>query len=65
MPKLTKRRTKPTGILMYPPEAAQLLDMSLFVLYKHVREGRIPHRRLGRSIRFSRPELEAWLRGSN
>jgi excisionase family DNA binding protein len=40
------------------------LGMSVWTLYALARENRIPHRRLGRSIRFSRSEIEAWLRGT-
>ena len=40
------------------------LGISIWTLYSLARENRIPHRRLGRSVKFSRPEIEAWLRGA-
>lgn len=43
-------------------EAARLLTISAKKLYRMAASGRIPHVRLGRSVRFSREDLEHWIR---
>lgn len=44
-------------------QASETLNLKLGTLYGLVSEGRIPHVRLGRRlVRFSRSELEAWMR---
>lgn len=42
-------------------EAAQYLKFSPRKLYGLVRNGEIPHKRIGRQYRFSRRALDAWL----
>lgn len=42
-------------------EAAQLLRIGRNKLYELVSAGRVPHRRFGRAIRFSKSALLAWL----
>ena len=41
-------------------EAGHLLDIHPVTLLRWAREGRIPHRRLGRKVRFRASELNAW-----
>ena len=43
-------------------EASQLLRVSKTTAYKMVNAGQIPHRRIGRQIRFSRQALEEFIR---
>ncbi len=42
-------------------EAAKLLKIGKNTLYEAVGRGEVPHRRIGRSIRFSRSGLLEWL----
>ncbi len=44
-------------------EAAQYLKFSPRKLYGLVRNGEIPHKRIGRQYRFSRRALDEWLSG--
>lgn len=44
-------------------EVAALLNISRGSAYEHVRAGRIPAERLGRSWRISRKRFHAWLDG--
>jgi excisionase family DNA binding protein len=48
-------------IVMKVSEVAQLLGVSDDSIYRAVRLGQLPHRRLGRRIVFHRPTIEAWL----
>lgn len=41
--------------------AAELLGVPATWLMREARAGRIPHRRLGRYVRFDADELAAWL----
>lgn len=51
--------------LMTYAEVAKALHMKLGTLYAMVAQARIPHVRLGRRlVRFSRREIDAWLRQS-
>jgi excisionase family DNA binding protein len=44
-------------------QAAKLVNLKLGTLYALVSQKRVPHVRLGRRlVRFSRSELNAWLR---
>lgn len=47
--------------LMTVKEAAALLAVSAKKLYRMAALGRVPHVRLGRSLRFRREDLERWL----
>jgi excisionase family DNA binding protein len=51
----------PTNALMTVPELAAYLQISEKHTYKLVAEKRIPFVRLGSSLRFRRPEIDAWL----
>lgn len=47
--------------LLTVAEAAQRLTISAKKLYRLAAQGRIPHVRLGRSLRFRRADLDRWL----
>lgn len=47
--------------LMTVKEAAALLAVSARKLYRMAALGRVPHMRVGRSLRFRREDLERWL----
>jgi len=49
---------------MSPAEAAERLGISLNTVYRHIRNGRLPARRLGRRLLIGRRELRRWLAGS-
>lgn len=44
---------------MTVPEVAKLLRMSRQTIYNMIREGRIPHFRIGSKVRFNRADLDA------
>lgn len=44
---------------MTVPEVAKLLRMSRQTIYNMIREGRIPHFRIGSKVRFIRADLDA------
>lgn len=43
-------------------EASELLGIHPVTLLRWAREGRIPHRRLGRKVTFRASELDSWYR---
>lgn len=46
-------------------EALQYLRLrTLSALYSHMRDNRLPYQRVGRSLRFDKRELDAWMRGA-
>ena len=45
-------------------EAGQLLGVHPVTLLRWAREGKVPHRRLGRRITFRASELNSWYAGS-
>jgi excisionase family DNA binding protein len=51
------------GLTYTVEEVARLLNISRGAAYQHVREGRIPAERLGRSWRIPRKRFHAWLDG--
>jgi len=53
--------TDRTALLLRPREAAADLAISDRQLWDLEKRGAIPSRRIGRSVRFSRDELEAWI----
>lgn len=53
-----------TEPLLTADEAAQLLRVPRSTLYELVRARGLPHIRVGRSLRFTRPDLAIWL-GAN
>lgn len=44
-----------------PKEVAELLKLSLSMVYKLLREGDLPHVRIGRSRRIRREDLEKYI----
>ncbi len=42
-------------------EVAELLKVPVPRVYELAREGRIPHVRIGRQVRFRQEAMEAWL----
>jgi excisionase family DNA binding protein len=50
-------------ILLTSPEASEVLAISERRLWALTRSGAIPHRRIGRSVRYSRDEIQAWVDG--
>ena len=54
------------GFVSYPPilttsEVAELLNMGIQEVRRLTREGRLPARRIGKSYRYFRDEIVAWL----
>jgi putative molybdopterin biosynthesis protein len=47
--------------LLTPQEAARLLRLPSSTVYDLARRDVLPHVRIGRAIRFSRPDLEEFL----
>jgi excisionase family DNA binding protein len=62
MPEMPAEPAKPAKALLTVQEAAALLAVSDKTLYRMARLGQVPHVRVGRSLRFRREELEAWIR---
>ncbi|MGH2863662.1 MAG: helix-turn-helix domain-containing protein [Solirubrobacteraceae bacterium] len=57
---------QPTAVLiedrlLRPDQAAWYLNVKTSWVYEAVRTGRLPCRRVGRHIRFTRPMLDEWL----
>ena len=55
---------QPTTLTFEPlisaAQAGQLLGLHPVTLLRWAREGRIPHRRLGRKVKFRVSELDSW-----
>ena len=51
----------PEDRLMTAEEVAAYLGYALGTVYNKVQAGEIPHKRLGRAIRFRRSEIDAWI----
>lgn len=49
--------------LLTSREVAELLAVPRTWVEEHARAGNIPHRRLGRYVRYDRAEVLAWLEG--
>jgi excisionase family DNA binding protein len=47
--------------LLTADEVAELLRLPVSTIYDLARTGRLPHRKIGRALRFSRSDLEAHL----
>lgn len=43
------------------PEVAQMLRVSRQTIYNMIREGKIPHFRVGSKVRFNRKDVEAFM----
>ena len=50
-----------TGHLMTAREVADMLGVGADWIYSETRAGRIPHVKLGRSRRYRRESIDAWL----
>jgi excisionase family DNA binding protein len=50
--------------LLNADEAAQLLHVPRSTLYELVRSRHLPHVRVGRGLRFTRPDLAAWVQAN-
>jgi len=44
-------------------EAAQFLGVSAFTIREYAKAGTIPAKKIGKSWRFYKPDLVAWVRG--
>lgn len=44
-------------------EVANVYGVTVPLIWRYCREGRLPHARLGRAIRFDKSELDAWFAG--
>ena len=49
--------------LLTTSEVQQILSVDRTTIYRMVESGRLPAIRVGKQWRFSRPEIERWLRG--
>ncbi len=49
-----------TGHLLRPKDAAQLLGKSVDWVRRRAADASLPHRKVGRDLRFTRRELEQW-----
>jgi excisionase family DNA binding protein len=47
--------------LLTAEDVAQILGMRTDFIYRLAREGRIPHLRFGRTLRFRAEAIETWL----
>lgn len=59
---LLNERTVPVDDLMNIDQAAEFLDFKKNTLYVKVCRGELPHFKQGSRLRFSRKDLEAWIR---
>jgi excisionase family DNA binding protein len=51
--------------LLTPEELCSLLKVKKQRVYEWVHLGRIPYIKVGRFLRFSRPDIEAWLKSNS
>jgi excisionase family DNA binding protein len=47
--------------LITPEELCELLQVKMTWVYRQVREGNIPHHKLGKYLRFHRPTVGRWV----
>lgn len=59
----TRNLMPPTKEVMTPKEAAEYLSVHVRTLYRLVKKGAIPGRRVGGSWRFQKHALDEWLSG--
>jgi excisionase family DNA binding protein len=50
-----------TGRLLTAPQVSEVLALPVDHVYRLVREGRIPHLRFGRTVRFRAEAVQRWL----
>ncbi len=60
----TRRQATDLDALLTLDEAAALLRLSRYTLYKMAAAGRIPAMKAGRQWRFSRRDLHEWLKAN-
>jgi len=58
---VTEAKTMIPRVTLTVDELAAMLGVERKSLYSCVKRGKIPHIRIGRSIRFSRKRIERWL----
>jgi excisionase family DNA binding protein len=58
--KVTKVQTDTFERLISATDAGKLLGIHPVTILRWAREGRIPHRRLGRKVKFRKTELDSW-----
>lgn len=46
-----------------PQEVAELIGKSVSWIQRKAADGTLPHRKVGRDLRFVRSEVEAWVEG--
>jgi len=46
-------------------EAAEFLSLTAYTLREYAKKGIVPARKVGKSWRFYKPDLVAWLRGTD
>jgi excisionase family DNA binding protein len=61
---LAVRRADVSDEVMTAADVAEILRVDRKTVYDHVSRGRIPHKRLGRRVIFSRTAIMAWLSGA-
>ena len=57
-------KNEPIPTLITPDDVAKHLQVSLGTVYRWVRNGSIPHLRLGHTIRFNLEEVNKWARNT-
>jgi excisionase family DNA binding protein len=57
----TEQDLPETRPVLCAKEAAQLLGISPWLLFQEIKRNRIPHKRVGRRLVFSRQRLLDWL----
>jgi excisionase family DNA binding protein len=50
-------------LLLTPRDAAKALAISERTLWTLTNDGKIPHKRIGRAVRYSVADLQAWIAG--
>ena len=53
--------TQTIDLFLTAPEAATVIPLHPVTILRWAREGRIPHRRLGRKVVFPLSQLNAWM----
>jgi excisionase family DNA binding protein len=56
---------EPEPEVMNADQLAAFLGVNKDTVYDYANAGKIPHRRLGRRLLFSRAAILAWLQGNN
>lgn len=59
------KAAEPKKLVVSVQELAPLLNTSTGVIYRMVRQNKIPHRKIGRQTVFSIPGIKKWLEGDS